>query len=115
MERGLIAKTTTGRLERIKKNCRQRGARIFGLGRVVPIIGLGRRSIPSHGAVTEAKRSPRPKRPLPLPFSNPAARLQFFFIRSSDLAATPCSQEDAIRLVFGPAQNRRFTFQSIAQ
>jgi hypothetical protein len=32
--------------------------------------------------VTEAKRSPRPKRPLPLPFSNPAARLQFFFIRS---------------------------------
>ena len=81
-------------LERIKKSCSQCGARIFGLRRVVPIIGLGRRSIPANGAVTEAKRSPSPKRPLPHLCSAPAARLLLFLICSSQCQARPIKVSD---------------------
>ena len=78
--------TAFGSLERIKKKCSQRGARIFGLGRVAcraivqrttadadhrpspkeRLSTLAQRATvdPRNGAVTEAKRSPKPKRPL---------------------------------------------------
>src|SRR5579859_5899974 len=46
-------------LERFNKNCSQRGARIFGFWR-----GFGEGASLSSRAVTEPKRSQKPKRPL---------------------------------------------------